>query len=394
MLTRSLLSLALASAGLAALPAHAASFGSTDVSVGGYLKLDAIATQTSGGQIAGGSAAVGSNIGREFYVPSLTPTGNSDESPNFDMHARQTRLFARTVTALDNGKQVKGYVEIDFMSTPVGDERITNGYAPELRHAVFTYEQLSFGQTWSTFMDTAVVPDSLDFIGNTDGAVFARQAQVRYTSGNFQFALENPQTTVMPNGGGARLIADDSGMPDLVARYNQSADWGSFSAMVLARELSYENAAAALPVNDSTFGYGVGLNARINLKGGDDLRLTVNHGEGLGRYVALNASNDAVVAASGDLEAIGLTAWAAAYKHHWTPKWRSSLILSQLLVDNDTVASGGAAIRRSQSVSANLIKQVADKLSLGVEVRHANLELESGADGDLNRLQFSARYDL
>lgn len=398
MITRSLLSLALASAGVTALPAHAATFGSTEVSVGGYLKLDAIATQTSGGQIAGGSATVSSNIGREFYVPSLTPTGNSDESPNVDMHARQTRLFARTVTALDNGKQVKGYFEIDFMSTPVGDERITNGYSPELRHASFTYEKFTFGQTWSTYMDTAVLPDSLDFIGNTDGAVFVRQGQIRFTSGNFQWAIENPQTTVTPNGGVTavkpRLVTDDAGAPDLVARYNRSAAWGSVSAMVLARELSYEDQSAAVQVNDSTLGYGVGLNAKVNLGGGDDLRLTVNHGDGLGRYVALNATNDAVVTASKDIEAIPLTAWAAAYKHNWTPKWRSSLILSQLLVDNDTVATGLTAIRRSQSVSANLIKQVADKLSLGVEVRHATLELESGADGDLNRLQFSARYDL
>lgn len=164
--------------------------------------------------------------------------------------------------------------------------------------------------------------------------------------------------------------------------------------MVLARELSYEDQSAAVQVNDSTLGYGVGLNAKVNLSGGDDLRLTVNHGDGLGRYVALNATNDAVVTASKDIEAISLTAWAAAYKHNWTPKWRSSLLLSQRLVDNDTAATGLTAIRRSQSVSANLIKQVADKLSLGVEVRHANLELESGADGDLNRLQFSARYDL
>ena len=392
MMTRSLLSLALASAGLAALPAHAATFGNTEISVGGYLKLDAIATQTSGGQIAGGSAAVASNIGREFYVPSLTPTGSSDESANVDMHARQTRLFAKTVTGLDNGKQVKGYFEIDFMSTPVGDERITNGYAPELRHASFTYDKLTFGQTWSTYMDTAVLPDSLDFIGNTDGAVFVRQGQVRLSSGNFQFAIENPQTTLTPSPNGARVISDDNALPDVVARYNHAASWGSLSGMLLLRELSYESATAG--VNDSTYGYGLGVNAKVNLPGGDDLRLTVNHGEGLGRYVALNASNDAVVTASGNLEAIGLTAWAAAYRHNWTPKWRSSLILSQLLVDNDTVATGGAAIRHSQSVSANLIKQVADKLSLGVEVRHANLELESGADGDLNRLQFSARYDL
>lgn len=380
---RSALRIALATAGLAALPAHAVTVGTTDFTVGGYIKLDAMVTQTSGGQIATG-------IGREFYVPSLTPTGTSDESANFDMHARQSRLFTKSTTALDNGKTVKGYFEIDFMATAGGDERITNGYSPELRHAVFSYENWTMGQTWSTYMDTAVLPDSLDFIGNTDGAVFVRQAQIRYTRGAFQFALENPQTTVTPFAGGARIVTDDNAMPDLVARFNHAAAWGSFSAALLARELSYENGA----INDSTYGYGLGLNAKVNLPGGDDLRLTLNHGEGLGRYVALNAGNDAVLTAGNDLEAIAVTAYAAAYRHNWNPKWRSSLVWSQLLVDNEVALTGLAVPEAIHSVSANLIKQVADKLLVGIELRHANQALESGADGDLNRLQFSARYDF
>lgn len=390
MTTRTLLSLAVATAALTAASAQAVTVGNTDFTVGGYIKLDAIATQTTGGQIAGGSATLGTQIAREFYVPSLTPTGNSNESANFDMHARQTRLLTKTVTTLDNGKQVKGYFEIDFMSTPAGDERITNGYAPELRHASFTYENVTFGQTWSTYMDTNVLPDSLDFIGNTDGAVFVRQAQVRVTAGNFQFAIENPQTTVTPSPNGARVIADDSAIPDIVARYNHTAAWGSLSAAAMLRELSYETAT----FNDTAYGYGVGLNAKVNLPNKDDLRLTVNHGEGIGRYVALNATNDAVVESNGSLQGIGLTAWAAAYRHNWNPSWRSSLILAQLQVDNDVALTGSNAVRGSHSVSANLIKQVADKLSMGIEARHANLELESGADGDLNRLQFSAKYDF
>jgi hypothetical protein len=374
---------AIAGAGIAALPAHAVTVGTTDVTFGGYIKLDAMVTQTDGGQIATG-------IGREFYVPGLTPTGASDESANVDMHARQTRLFTKTSTTLDNGKTIKGYVEIDFMSTAGGDERITNGYSPELRHAVMTYENWTLGQTWSTYMDTAVLPDSLDFIGNTDGAVFVRQGLIRYSKGAFQFAVENPQTTVTPFAGGARITTDDNGVPDLVARFNHSAAWGSLTLAALARELAYE----AGTINDSALGYGVGVSAKINLSGKDDLRLTVNHGEGLGRYVALNASNDAVVSASGDLEAIGVTALAAAYKHHWSEKWRSSLILSQLTVDNDVALTGTAVTKQTESVAVNLINQVADKFLVGVELRHANHELESGRDGDFNRLQFSARYDF
>lgn len=383
MFARRTLSLLIASAGLGALPAAAVTVGSTDFTAGGYIKLDALLTQTSGGQIATG-------IGREFYVPSLTPTGTTDESANLDLHARQSRLFLKSATALDNGKTVKGYLEIDFMSTAGGDERVTNGYTPELRHAVISYENWTLGQTWTTFMDTATLPDSLDFIGNTDGAVFVRQPQLRYTHGAFQFSAENPQTTVTPNSGGTRIVADDNVVPDLVARYNHSAGWGSFMAALMARELSYENGT----LNDTTVGYGASLSAKVNLPAGDDLRFTLIAGEGLGRYVALNASNDAVVDASQGLEAIGLTAYSASFRHQWSPKWRSSLMWSQLLVDNDVALTGKAVAESTQSVAVNLIRQVADKYLVGVEYRHANQALESGADGDLDRLQFSAKYDF
>lgn len=395
MTSRTALSLALAT--LTAASAQAATVGNTEFTVGGYLKLDGLLTQTSGGQIATGS-------GREYYVPAQTPTGVHDESPNFDMHARQTRLFSKTTTTLDNGETVKGYLEIDFMSTTLGDERVTNGYAPELRHAVFTYGNWTMGQTWSTYMDTAVLPDSLDFIGNTDGAVFVRQGQVRYSRGAFQLAIENPQTVVEPAGGAtaavARVTTDDSAIPDLVARYNRGGAWGSFSAALLLRELAYEKydptATTPVVINDSTPGYGIGLNAKINLPAGDDLRLTANYGEGLGRYVALNTAADAMLTRNvgGKLEALPVLAYAAAYKHNWNGKWRSSLVWSQLLIDNDVAYTGKAVTKSVDSVSVNLIKQVADKLSVGVEARHGNRELESGADGDINRLQLSAKYDL
>jgi len=59
----------------------------TEINIGGYVKLDAMLTDTSDGQIATG-------IGREFYVPSLTPVGGTGESATWDMHARQSRFLS------------------------------------------------------------------------------------------------------------------------------------------------------------------------------------------------------------------------------------------------------------------------------------------------------------
>ena len=275
-------------------------------------------TDTSDGQIATG-------VGRDFYVPGVIPVGGEGESATFDAHARQSRFFLKTATTLDNGKKINGTLEFDMMSTyPIGDERISNGYAPELRHAFLTYDNWLMGQTWSTFMDLASLPDSLDFIGNTDGAIFDRQAQVRYTSGGWQVALENPETTVTPNTGGARIVTDDNSVPDVIVKYHHADSWGSVAVAVMARQLAIESAG----IDDTTNGYAVSVSGKYNLSATDDIRFTINSGEGLGRYIGLNTSNDAVLDAAGKLDAIKVTGYALAYKHAWADKWRSSLIYS------------------------------------------------------------------
>lgn len=358
--------------------------GDTDVGFTGYIKLDAMVTHTNDGQIATG-------IGRDFYVPSLIPVGGNHESPVFDMHARQSRFAFTTDTALDNGKKASGRFEFDLMSTTIGDQRITNGYAPEIRHAFLTYGAWTFGQTWSTFMDVNALPDSLDFIGGTDGAVFVRQGQVRYTNGNWQFSVENPETTVTQVSGGAttRVVTDDNAVPDLVGRYNLKSERGVYSVSVLARQLSMESGT----VNDSVIGYAVSLSGKNAVTASDEVRFTLNHGSGLGRYMSLNTANDAAVSAKGHLEAIDATGLMLAWKHTWSPQWRSNLILAAESIDNPAAIATDVTAKTS-SVSVNCIRQLAGKLSAGVEFRYASRELENGKSGDFARLQTSVKYDF
>jgi hypothetical protein len=355
----------------------------TEIGFGGYVKLDAMWTDTSDGQI-------GTGIGRDFYVPSLTPVGGISESATWDMHARQSRFFFTSDTMLENGKKISGRFEFDMMATTIGDQRVSNGFAPEVRHAFITYDGWTLGQTWSTFMDVNALPDTLDFVGTTDGTIFVRQAQVRYTSGGFQVSLENPETTLTPYNGGTRIVTDDNSLPDVVARYNHTADWGGLTVSGLVRQLAYQNGA----IDDSTNGYGLSFSGKYNISKTDDLRFVVNYGKGLGRYLSLNTSNDAVLTNGNQLEAIKSVGYSLAYKHAWNEKLRSSIFYSAQTIDNPVEYTGLAQTEYTASLSANLIYQVASKLSVGAEIRHATRTLESDLDGDLNRLQFSAKYDF
>ncbi len=358
-------------------------FDGTTFTLGGYIKLDAMFSQYSDGTLANGS------LGRDFYVPALTPIGGKDESTQLDMHARQSRINLGTSSTV-NGVALKTFVEMDFMATTMGDDRVTNGYAPELRLAFITYGNWMFGQNWSTFQNTASLPDSADFIGNTDGGIFVRQAQVRYTHGNWQFALENPETTVTPdNKGGARIVADDNGLPDLVGRYNLTAGDLTLSLAVLARQLVYING----PIDSSTTGFGLSATGKW-MVGKDDVRFGVNSGSGMGRYIALNTANDAVLDGQGDLQAIDALGYFASYRHLWSDQWRSSFIYSALSVDNEVALSGLAAIESTESLRLNLFYSPSPKLSFGGEITHATRSLESGADGAMDRLQLFAKLDF
>jgi len=118
----------------------------------------------------------------------------------------------------------------------------------------------------------------------------------------------------------------------------------------------------------------------------------VTGGEGIGRYVGLNFSNDAVLNASGDLDAIGVVAGFAAYRHVWAPGWRSSLIWSAQKVDNDVAFTGLSANRSAQSLHANLIWSPVTAFDVGAELMFADREIETGASDDMTRLILFAKY--
>ncbi|MCC2616356.1 porin [Aestuariibacter halophilus] len=357
----------------------------TNVKFSGYVKADAMFSSYSDGTLGSG------NIGRDFYLPSLIPVGGAEEDTQFDAHVRQTRFRFTTNTDLSNGDKVTGVLELDFMATPDGNERVSNSYEPRIRHAFVKYKNWLVGQTWTTFQDVRTLPESLDFIGVTDGTIFARQAMVRYTNGGLELALENPETTISPYTGGGRIVSDDNTVPDFVARYTHSADWGHIAVAGLLRQLNYVNKQGGADIDSSETGYGISITSKIKF-GKDDLRLMANFGSGLGRYLALNAVNGAVLNADNELEAIDSSGFSVAYRHVWNDQWRSNFMYSALNVDNDVALTGTGTTKDTHSARVNVLYSPSSELTFGAEYTYAKRELESGLDGDMSRLQFSAKY--
>lgn len=358
----------------------------TSFSFGGFIKLDAMLTNTNGGEIADGSA------GRLLYLPGAIPVGAADEGTDLDVHSQFSRFWFGADSTLDSGDKLKAYLEFDLFGGALGNEVSTNTYGVTVRHAFASWNNWLAGQTWSNFQDVAALPDAVDFIGPTDGTVFVRQSQVRYTSGGWAVSLENPETIVTPfQGNGGRIASDDNVVPDLIARYTTKGSWGHFSVAGMLRQLKYETTTG---IDDSTTGFGVSVSGRYNFDANNDVRFMVNAGQGISRYIGLAISNDAVLDASGKLDTIDMVSGFVGFRHAFTPTVRGNVYYSGAFFDNATGLTGLGITQKVQSVAANVIWSPLPKLDLGVEARYGQRELENGVDGELKRLQFHAKYSF
>ncbi|MEL0028899.1 MAG: DcaP family trimeric outer membrane transporter, partial [Perlucidibaca sp.] len=342
---------------------------------------------------------VGRVTGRDFYVPNAIPVfggagsgataGANGKSRNFyDMHAKQSRLILDTETPSGSGPALKAHLEMDFLSSAQGNENVTNGYSPELRQAYFSYGNWMAGQAWTTFQDLGALPDTIDFVGAADGTVFGRQPQVRYSTGPWQFSVENSQTVTGTSASATGTESNDNSVPDLVARYTHKGGFGHLSLAVLGRQLKNKDNT----VSDTASGYGISLSGKLKAVGQDDVRFMLTQGRGIGRYVGLNSANDAIINA-GELDLIDITAGYVTYRHVWNERLRSSLQVSGMRADNPASASADAT-KQVYSGLANLIYNVTPKLEVGVEAIHAKREVEGGAEGSMDRLQFMAKHSF
>jgi DcaP outer membrane protein len=373
----------------------------TKFTYGGFIQLDALSSAYSEGKP--------NNLIEDFYVPSLVPvqpaSGGSDSYTSTNFSAKTSRFFFTTATNTDAGL-ISTRIELDFMLSGSGDERISNSWNSRLRHAFVKWDyakdsSILAGQSWSTFFNVSALPDTLDFVGPA-GTIFVRQPQIRWTMGGLQLAVENPATR-LNDASGSTYYDNGQQIPDVIARYNGKMGELSWSAAALGRQLRYEErsgSGAEEGDSDDKFGYGLSFSGKWML-GKDDLRFMVNYGDALGRYMGLNSFNDGYIDSSGgdfgspSIETVDTWGAFLAYQHYWTPKWRSTFSVSASAADNPSTSNYAGAdglAKEYQSMHANLNWLPAPKLSLGGEVILASKELEDGRDGDMSRVQFAVKY--
>lgn len=369
--------------------------GNTNFRLSGFLKAEGIFSEFTDGPIP--AMVAGGTTSREFYVPGATPVGGTGEGMFFNGHAKQTRLVM-TATPTIEGHTATAYVEMDFQSAAgsQGTQNVSNAYNLGLRRAYFTLDNWLFGQDWSTFQNTAVLAETADFIGATDGSVFGRNPMVRYTrrlsdAVTLVAALENPETITAGVGTAPNGAQDDDFVPDAIGRINITRPFGQFAVAGIMRQLRVDNPA----FNESAMGWGVSVSGKIpfGANNANDVRLSLTAGEGIGRYIGLGTGADAyaLTTGGGELDPIGITAGTAAVRLVLSPRVRTNLGYGFQTLDLDATRSPGSATESTWSVFGNLFFSPVPGTDLGVELRHGERETLNGLSGGLNRVHFVAK---
>lgn len=368
----------------------------TSLGLGGYVKTDLLFSSVSAGHDRLGD--------QQLSYAQIPVGGTAGEHSQMTLHAKESRLWFKSFTPSQWG-DINTFIEMDFFGDPA-----TYTYTPRLRHGYGAIGNLLAGQTWTTFLHVPAVPEHLE-VGGSAGSIFLfRQPQVRWsqpfnwhdTAMEWQMAIESPRSRIWaennPAANGTVANADNfftnpnaDRYPDLVTRLVANPDWGSLALAALGRQIRYTDASG---LQRELWGGGINLAGRIDTLGLDNIRFMVHYGNGAARYTATNNTfSDAALRLDGTMELSATYGGMLSYQHWWDKYWRSTLTYGITQAEQAEFINP-VMTRQVQSLHANLLWSPVNQAMLGLEYTYSSRELIDNRDGELQRVQFSARYSF
>lgn len=248
-----------------------------------------------------------------------------------------------------------------------------------LRHAYGEYAGFLVGQTWSTFMDLDNLPETVDFNGPI-GAPFSRRAMIRYTYNNPQFAkltfaLEDPEDQF---GGGSA----NERMPQFVARFDKSFDWGAINVRALAHEKR--------SAGETKRGGGFGVGASFKLGDSDLL---------MGQFARVDGDIDQMYGSNGyDIDAdTGAITFdknkgiVLGWAHTYSGQLRGTVAFGHNRAERATALADN---KRLSQLFVNLIYSPIKNIELGAELIVGDRKTFLGEKGQMRRVDLMGRYSF
>jgi hypothetical protein len=312
------------------------------------------------------------------------------------LSVRQSRFGVDATTQTDVG-ELKTKLEFELYGVGSDEGKTT----PRLRHAYGELGSILAGQTWSTFMDIDVFPNTIEYWG-PPSMIFWRNIQLRWTpikeeKRTVAIALESPSSSVdsgkLSGIDPSLNVGGKTELPDLTAHWRTQGDWGHAKIGVILRQVSWENTASAggEPSGSET-GYGINLSGSYKVGKKGAIKAQLAYGEAIASYFNDGgidlAPGDTIGSGAQTLEILG---WLLFYDHSWNDKWSSSIGWAQTDQDN-TEGQNDDAFKGNQYGVVNLLHYPTESIMYGAELQYGEYEQKDGQTRDDTRVQVTFKY--
>jgi hypothetical protein len=288
--------------------------------------------------------------------------------------ARQSRFGVEGEASTKVG-HIRTYMEVDFASNTSSFWR--------LRHAYAEWNFFKIGYTWTTFMDNASLPTTVEFEG-PNSALEKRHGLVRYER---KFGLKNiagisfevPQADYYNP---ADTLLDNKNKEsnfDIAGRYKYLHHLGHIQLAGILRRIDYLHQSQI----DVLYGWGILLSTVININAKNIIYTQYSFGESIANYYVgfTNRQLDAVYDPGLDrMTAKAIHGGFTTYTHIFNPKWRFSVTggLSYLNVEEFEPAN---SFKSSQYLAGNFFFYPIETINIGIEMTtgsRTNLDDQKG----------------
>lgn len=328
------------------------------------------------------------------FVPALFPLSSAANyggggQLNMNANGSQLRLDVRTP---DIAGDFRFYYQNNFFGG------VNQNMKYNLQHLYGQYYGFLAGYTYSVWTDPDVFPDTVDVEG-LNAIAFGRRAVAHYTflfddAWNATLGVEAPNVRVDGSSVSGGISATHTPMPDL--GYNVRWEKRGLGHLQFSGLCRYFGARDATGADGSVFGWGFNLGAGLNLTDRDSVQLQGVYGKGIG-YLGNDTSwleSDAAYRSDGVLEALPYWSAMVGLTHRWSPGWRSTVTYGYVDLRNSS-GQLGSFYHYSHYAGANLVRQIHDHLSIGLEGLYGTMGAKNGdTSGDVLRVQLGLVYSL
>jgi hypothetical protein len=325
----------------------------------------------------------------EGFMPYDIPVGAEDIPGLSSIYigARQSRVGVEGTANTKVGK-IKAYIEVDFASA-------TDSYF-RLRHAYAEWNYVKLGYSWSTFMDNASLPQTVEFEG-PNSSLSKRHGLIRFerkfnTKNLAGVSIESPKADY--GNPADTLISDASEYRnlDLASRYKYFDKWGHAQIAGILRKIDVLQQAKM----ETLYGYGVLLSSTVFIKEKHQINAQFSIGKGIAYYYVGFSQRqlDAVYNPTTDHMMLkGIYGGFVNYSFRYNPSWIFSVIggISKIRCEEFEAYD---TFKSSQYFGTNIFYNPIETITLGIELTAGTRINLDNQKGDATRISMLAKFDF